>query len=80
MPKFPVIVRYYVPAYARIQVDADTQVEAETRVTHGIATDGFSCSLLDNVEFTADWQATSELSVVNSAPGGLLDSDPRADA
>jgi hypothetical protein len=76
MPKFQVIVRYYVPAYARIDVQAETQAEADNRVRHEIATHGIDCHLLTDVEFTADWQDTNGLSVVKSAPDGLLHGGP----
>ena len=76
MPKFPVIVRYYVPTYARIHVQAESQAEADARVEREIVRHGFDCPLLANVEFTANWQETSELSVIASAPDGLLDDGP----
>ena len=60
MPKFQVIVRYYVPAYARINVSAQTQAEADDRVRHQLVSRGFGCHFLTDAEFTADWEYPSD--------------------
>jgi hypothetical protein len=76
MPNFQVTVRYYVPAYARIDVSAETQAEADDRVRQQIISHGFDSHFLADAEFTADWEYPSELSVVESATAGLPTDQP----
>ena len=71
MPKFQVTVRYYMPAYARIDVSAETQAEADDRVRQEIASRGFDCRFLTDAEFAPDWEYPTDLSVVESATDGL---------
>lgn len=76
MLKFQVVLRYYVPASARIDVSPDSQAKADNRVTQHIASHGFDCHFLTDTEFAPGWEYPSELSIVESATERLLTDQP----
>jgi hypothetical protein len=67
MPKFRVDVACDVPAYARVDVEADSEAHAIQRAKRDIAENGFSAVTLDSADFTTDWENAENPRVVDGA-------------
>ena len=67
MPTFKVDVACDVPAYARVDIEADSKADAVERAKRDIAENGFRACTLDGADFTTDWENAENPRVVDDA-------------